>query len=403
MKAFLFYGYSLKNAGDMAITLGAIDLLISKGYNVDILSRYDKDDSEFTSSSKYLYSRYKDKIKVFPCPFKLNRSASKIKLLTDYFNNLLILLGVIKVKDIEERISSSNLLCFNGGNFFRCESGTDILRLLALDFPMKIARKMNRKYVILPQSASKINKIGRYLLSRIFNGASSIFIREGESYKKLKSIFPRYDFIRTIDLAFHIDNANQLSGEKGEPLNIAITLRAWTVGDIKEFNKLEKEQIANHIQKICDNANNGNPLMINFFVQTKKDKAFTEEIAEKLKLNCDNDIKIIEEYDPVKLIQQYSKMEILIGMRLHSIILAILAGTPCHGIFFKEWGFKNSGLMDDFNLYYFFIDSKDYIYPDFLKLPESKKKFEETSRKIIMKEKKKILNRLTNISGGTEL
>lgn len=395
MKAFLFYGYALKNAGDMAITIGAIDLLISKGYDVEILSRYDKDHAEFHSSSKYLYSIYDKKINVHPCPFKLNRNSSKIKLLTDYLYNLLVLLGFIKTKYIKDLVSSCDLLCFNGGNFFRCESLTDYLRLLALDFPMRIARKLKKKYVILPQSGSKINNIGKPFLSKIFKGASTIFIREGESYKKLKTLFPEHEFIRTIDLAFHI---NKKEKEKRPELNkkIGITLRAFTVGDIRDLKDSEKEEIISHILRIVDKIKSINGLDIALIVQTRKDKEFTNRVACILNEKYSQETEIVEEYDPQKLLKIYENIDLLIGMRLHSIILAISAGTPCHGIFFKEWGFKNPGLMEDFNLKYFFVDSDDAIYPDFSKLLELKENFSLHSNEILKKEREKVINKLLN-------
>src|SRR5690606_24324325 len=93
-QVFLSYGYSAKNAGDLAICLGAIDLLIKKGYKVVVLSKYNRRDSEFLESKNYYESRYGANVKVLEAPFTLNRNANLF--LKAFYNlqGLIVFLGM---------------------------------------------------------------------------------------------------------------------------------------------------------------------------------------------------------------------------------------------------------------------------------------------------------------------
>ena len=64
-------------------------------------------------------------------------------------------------------------------------------------------------------------------------------------------------------------------------------------------------------------------------------------------------------------------------MRLHSIILAACGGTPSYGLFFKEWGLKNPGILDSLELPYTMIDDKvDISLTDVERLLENKREFQ---------------------------
>ena len=59
-KCLLVYSYSAKNAGDMAITIGALDQLTSIHEQCSTISRYTSSQENFFTSSKYFSKRYKN-------------------------------------------------------------------------------------------------------------------------------------------------------------------------------------------------------------------------------------------------------------------------------------------------------------------------------------------------------
>ena len=82
--------------------------------------------------------------------------------------------------------------------------------------------------------------------------------------------------------------------------------------------------------------------------QTEKDINFTKQVYEKYENN--RNVSFILSKDPLELRKIYSEVDLLIGMRLHSIILATSVGTPAIGIFDSSWGKKNPGTMKKFEL-----------------------------------------------------
>lgn len=354
-KALLAYGYGLKNAGDMAITLGAIDLL-KKNYKVAVLSRFDENHPEYERSRDFIISKYPE-CTVLPSPFKLNRNADLKTKIKDHFSGGLKVTGIIEDDKIDSLIESSDLVAFNGGNLFRCESFSDFARLIALMYPLNKARSKEVPYLVLPQSASDINFFGKALLGKTLKEAQKVWCREDITEDYLKQKFHIQDIESSIDLAFYLEkDSTETKVEGNKNKRIAITTRSHTVGDLGAFDEKKKSRIENIILNTLKSFE-GSEFV--FVIQTKKDIEITNRIARKAD-ELFGHVTIYEEYDPVKLIEYYKSCNALLGMRLHSIILALNAGTPCTGFFAREWGFKNPGIMGQFDLPFKYIDNDNF-------------------------------------------
>lgn len=92
----LVYGYSARNAGDFAITLGAIDVLLSFGIKVKLFSRYSRSNLDYHQALETLNQRYSNHIEVFESPFTLDRTDSMIKTLKNYTEGLFTIMGIIR-------------------------------------------------------------------------------------------------------------------------------------------------------------------------------------------------------------------------------------------------------------------------------------------------------------------
>ena len=142
------------------------------------------------------------------------------------------------------------------------------------------------------------------------------------------------------DLAFFINH-----GIKKETLltkKIAITTRSQTIGDINELSAEKKQLIKQTLQNVTSELLEKD-YQVAFVVQTKKDRSFTHEIFSVFNTQG-NKVEFFENYDPIELIKFYSTCDLLLGMRLHSIILALTAGTPCIG-YLKKLGLKTKVLL----------------------------------------------------------
>ena len=350
-KILLIYSYSAKNAGDLAITLGALDLLSDNKNEIITISRYSENDEQYHESATYLKKRYSD-LKIFPSPFELNRNTSKLNLLKQYLNGFLKILGLKNNTEFKKLVKGFDKVYFNGGNLLRCGSITDFIRLVALIYPLKVAIKANIPVVILPQSTAKINFWGRKLLKPVLNDSEKVYCREELTFETFKKSFPQAPLYLNTDLAFFI--SHRIKKETESAKKIAITTRSQTIGDIDELPANKKQLIKRTLQGITHKLLEKGYQVV-FVVQTKKDRTFTHEIFSDFKKQ-DTKVEFFENYNPIELIKFYSTCDLLLGMRLHSIILALTAGTPCIGYFEENWGLKNPGIIEAFN--------QDFIYTD---------------------------------------
>lgn len=115
----LVYGYSARNAGDFAITLGAIDVLLSFGIKVKLFSRYSRSNLDYHQALETLNQRYSNHIEVFESPFTLDRTDSMIKTLKNYTEGLFTIMGIIRKRGFRRQLLDSDMIIFNGGNLFR--------------------------------------------------------------------------------------------------------------------------------------------------------------------------------------------------------------------------------------------------------------------------------------------
>lgn len=383
-KAVFAYSFSDRNAGDFSLNIAAIDILVKNSYSVTVISRFLEGEVEFLSTKNYLESLFGESVKVVSSPLKLDRSANLASKLKSNLDGLLKCLGLIKNTQIERLVQDADLVVLCGGNVLRCGGFVDFMRLLALDYPLSLARKFKKDYVIFPQSTAEINFFGRWVLGKMINNSKATFIRENISFSKLKSLYPDANLVETLDLAFFL-----LDARKFKPSNhvkkIAFTIRGDTLGGLSEIPTHEKEEITKEIIKQVRNLKElGHD--VSFIVQgAKADTLITNDISTNL-LSENINIPVIEERDTFKLIDIYSDLDLLIGMRLHSIILAAVAGTPSYGFFRQEWGLKNPGILNQINLPYGFVDDGMKL-DSIVELLNEKKSFQNKIMKIYEEEK----------------
>lgn len=357
--AVFAYTFSMKNAGDFSLNIAAIAILIENGFSVTLISRFEEYSEEYKETDKYFKDLYGKKVRMISSPFKLDRYSSKLKKAVNNIHGALVVSGFLRNKIIEEEIKNADIVILCGGNILRCGSFIDYMRLQALNYPLALAKKYSKEYVIFPQSTADINSMGEKLLGKMIYGAKAVFLRESLSFNKIKTLYPVANTIETLDLAFFLLD-EKIFKNNNEKKSIAFTIRAGKLAGIGDLSSNEKEDISkmiiNAVNSLKDNFD------ITFVVQGDiHDREITRKIQDDLKLNYGFEVKLVEERDTFKLIKLYSEFDLLIGMRLHSIILAAISGTPSYGLFRKEWGLKNPGILNQVNLPYSFVDDGEGV------------------------------------------
>lgn len=370
-KALVFYLYGNRNAGDMAICLGSIELLKKQKYEITMVSRFSESEQEYDKSKQYLSEYYPD-VKVFPGSFSFERDFSTMKKLRAYISSFLTIAGVIPDHALKELIRNSDAVFFNGGNLLRGASVTDYLRLLALFYPIVIAHNMGKPLYCLPQSTARIGSFVERRLKSYLSRFKKVYIRERISYAEMMSRFPDITFVASTDLAFLCSDTTiatrkyndlQLNADRKR---VAIVVRNTGIGDIGELSFEKQNALLSRVQRFVEEHKD---FVFWIVVQTDKDKPFSLRLFHQM--NTIVSTHLIENHDPLVLREIYKNMEVLITMRLHAGILALSAATPTIGIFSEEWGLKNPGIMEDYEMPYVMIE-KDRQLP--LEIPTGSQK-----------------------------
>ena len=339
-RALVFYLYGPENAGDMAICLGTIGFLRRHGVEVTMVSRFDEAAPDFAASRKLVLRGYPE-VKVVPGQFVLDRSAGKAAVAGQYAAGAARMLLHRGDGEAEHLIGEADAVFFNGGNLLRCAGVTDAVRLEALFHPLHIAHRMDKRVVCLPQSTAMVSRPWRPLLGRKLALFDEVFVREGASLRRLQSLYPNLAFSKSTDMAFFMDDPEGAPRFHGS--RAAMIVRGTAIGDIGELSAGRQDEL---IGAFVSFAKAHPELSYTVVVQTKKDRRLSERLASLLP----NGAEIVEEHDPFRLVSIYKGMDVTLSMRLHAAILSLRAGTPVVGLFDKEWGLKNVGVMSDYGM-----------------------------------------------------
>lgn len=393
--AVFAYTFSMINAGDFSLNIAAIAILVENNFSVTLISRFEESSKEFKETNQCFKNLHGEKVRMLSSPFKLDRDSNKLKNITNNLHGAFVLSGFLKNKLIEDEIKKADLVVLCGGNILRCGSFTDYMRLQALNYPLALAKKHGKEYVIFPQSTAEINNIGERLLGRMINNAKAVFLRESLSFDKINSLYPSANTIETLDLAFFLLD-KKVFKKSNDKKSIAFTIRAGKLAGIGELSVSEKEDIAKMIISAVISLKDS--CHITFVIQgDNHDRKITQKIRDDLRLNYSFEVDLVEERDTFKLIDLYSKFDLLIGMRLHSIILAAIAGTPSYGLFRKEWGLKNPGILNQLNLPYSFVDDCEGVdVCKAIELLDTKSEFQENIKNLVAS-KKEVINKVLEI------
>lgn len=364
--AVLAYQYGMANAGDFAITLGAVDFLLEHYEKIMLISKCTEEQKEFSEARLYLAEHYGDRVELFPGPFFLDRNGIR-SLLKSYTRGVFNLFSPAVAEKYMAFMHHADDVYINGGNLLRCTSITDYIRLKALLYPAALAYKHAIPVTFLPQSTTEITGIGRRMIYTALKRAKAVYIREAVSCRYLTEVYPDIPFQQSMDMAFYIrenpkaeDDFKQRYGWLAESNHstVAITLRKERIGDIGELGDKERKLIQEKIKSLIERLHREHSSIL-IVVQTAKDLEFSEEVLCRAKQENEAiDIRLVEEHDPLVLRELYKSVELLIGMRLHSIILAASVGTPIVGLFSHEWGKKNPGVMDELEMPYRFLEGE---------------------------------------------
>lgn len=341
MKILIPNASSSKNVGDLAILTSLLHFLNGNFSTADI-TIHSADPNSLTTivfkpikHTLYSWAVFENKnlfIRTFRC----------LQLLLSFilFKNGVVTVPVQKrLREIINDYRLSEFIIFTGGGYLRTQGGLlQSLNLLMQLFMIAFAKTWGGKIIVMPMSFGPFAyKWQERLASHVLKDVSNVFIRENISFDSLKS-YNLQNIILSNDLAFLLPIQNK--NEKNKNLILGFTVRKWL-----QENKQKKFE--NQISQALINVARLKNVSIQPIIQVDAPEFGDSDIGSTNKIinNLKNEgISVLESIKIENLDQAfavYGSLDLLVGMRMHSNILASLIGVPFFAISYE---YKTEGI-----------------------------------------------------------
>lgn len=263
-----------------------------------------------------------------------------------------------QLSNIVDDYREADLIVFTGGGIFRSKKGVfQFLNLAMQLYMLRLALVRDVPVVLMPMSFGPFGyKWQEKMAIQALRGARLVFAREKTSHALLEKYNIPNSYLAT-DLALFL--SSPFREEKAKPSQvvpvIGFTVRSWFPSHKQEvFEKLLAEGIGQIARK------NGSMVIPISQVHAgdygEDDSIAAERVAHLLRKSGLH----VEQVRKVKTLEDahaaYGRLDFLIGMRMHSNILAALSRVPFIGLAYEH---KMSSISAHLGLEKFTIDIND--------------------------------------------
>ncbi len=264
---------------------------------------------------------------------------------------------------IIKEMKSSKMLLFGGGSLLQdVTSCKSIFYYLAV---ISLAQMCGIKTMLYANGIGPIvKKFDRYLSKKILNKVDIITLRDDRSDEELKSLgVTKPDVVITADPAFTIDVDVSLSGKYFTRMAGVPDGTRLCVVSIREWKDAAAD-FTDEFAKLCDFMVEKHGLYPLFVpMQYPADMEISELIIGKMKHSS---YVISRELSVPEMFSVLSEAELVIGMRLHSLIYATTLEIPAMALVYDP---KVSAFMESLN-------QPDWVNIESFKFEEAKEVFE---------------------------
>lgn len=250
-----------------------------------------------------------------------------------------------KLPEITKVIKESDILISGGGSLLQdVTSGKTIPYYLAI---IKIAQFFKKKVIFYSQGVGPVNKdFNKKLIKHVVNKVDGIYVRDKGSKQLLKDIGIKKDIGVALDPVLGIQVPNKVERTK----TVGVYIRPWQ-DEAHDSNLIDSlipalAWLIEQGYKIC---------MIPMHYEQDKDianllgKKLIEKTGQQEAVEVINELLTIEE-----VVDKTARFELVIGMRLHSLIIAAANQVPIVAISYDP---KVTQFMKEVNVPYC-LDSK---------------------------------------------
>ncbi|MEG1000835.1 MAG: polysaccharide pyruvyl transferase CsaB [Cellulosilyticaceae bacterium] len=240
-----------------------------------------------------------------------------------------------KIKEVAAAIKKSSLLISGGGSLLQdVTSNKTVPYYLGI---IKIAQFFKKPVVLYSQGVGPVNKgFNKTLIKIICSKVNHIFVREIGSKKLLEEMKVKAPITVAIDPVLGIKVKDFVLDKVVEPKTVGIYVRPWQ----------NTAQIAEELAPVIKHIDNLGYSVYMIPMYYNEDVAAAKAVVERLDVN----VKLIDrELTIDEAVAYTANFDFIIGMRLHSLIMAGAVGTPMIALSYDP---KVQGFMEEMNLPY---------------------------------------------------
>lgn len=364
---------SPKNIGDLAILTGLL-LMLPQNCKIKIHSH------DPYSLSKELNQKQASQTLYSWAVFEKKDFINRIS------RTVLLVLGIFfkihfphqrTLSKILDDYQNADIILFTGGGYLRSQNGiTQSLNLIMLLLMFYYASTCKAKKIIAPISFGPFaHKWQEHLSGRVIKNFDIIMAREKYSYKILKK-YTSQNLLLSADTSFLLKYPRKKPSSK--KLILGFTIRKW-------FDRANQEEFEENFAKALIQFSKKSHCVIQPIVQVDApeygdvDLVITKNIMKILHQNeiKTNPIVLVNKLSTIKI---YKKVDLLLGVRMHSNILAALQGTPFIAVSYEH---KTIGISKSLDIGNYCIDIKkansNALYKKLILLEKER---EEISKKL---------------------
>jgi len=249
----------------------------------------------------------------------------------------------LNIFEVIKGISSSDMLISGGGSLLQDVTSTrSILYYLSV---ISIAKMLKKSVIVYANGIGPINKkLNRTLTRKVLNKVDLITLRDFNSKKTLEEIGVNNEMIVTSDPVFTLEPSNrervdEIFLEEGIPKDqplIGISVRSWK-------NSRNLIEVVSKAIGYIENSYNIKIVLIP--MHYPEDLEISLEIAERA--NSSNCYVVKNKYGVEDIMGIINRLELIIAMRLHSLIYAATQAVPMIGLVYDP---KVDGLLEMLNI-----------------------------------------------------
>lgn len=330
------------NLGDLAILTGMVECVREAFPGVSLVvhsygpQRYSRREYPDVKAGAYEWA-------VFQNTGTLSRSARMLAVL--YWLGTLVLRVHLPLprhlRELEADYRSADLVLFAGGGYLRSNEGVkQSLNLLMQLLPFFVANRLGKKTVVAPVSFGPFAwSWQRTVTAWVLRQVSAVAIRESISLSLLQKL--------GVDGAFYSSDAalliSPVAVAKPAQVEVGFTVRKWFDDSRQAY--LETA-VATALAEFCrPRGYRAVPVVqVHAPLYEESDAVPAARIADRLRALGVNVAPVVTFTDIRSALERYGTLRLLVGMRMHSNILAAVQGVPFVALSYEH---KTEGIARD--------------------------------------------------------